>query len=207
MGLFMPQMFGQPLIVRTDKVPVHQAVQQAGFPASRGHRQTVRGNCASLITIPPAEALLQQCLDRPGKLGGCRGGHLDPLTATTDRVLQAALMKRLRKPVETSRPVVHQKTGAVLSRNRRRLGIPTMRFNHVDRDLLAQQNPADSAGGLPLSNLCHPAIRPLFREFLGVLLSQNGHPGRSIDIGNHPVHAHVHLVQALLAASAPRPPM
>src|ERR1035441_10113574 len=56
-------------------------------------------------------------------------------------VLQAALMKRLCKPIETSRSVMHRKTGVVLSQNRRRLGIPTMRFNHVNGDLFAQQHP------------------------------------------------------------------
>ena len=137
MGLFMTQMFGQPLIVGTAKLPVQQAVQ-AGFQAPRGYRQTMRRNGSSLVTIPQAKALLQQCLDRPRKSGGRRGGHLDHLPATTDGVLQATLMKRLRKPIETPRPVVHQKTRVVLSQNRRRLGIPTMRFNHVDRDLLAQ---------------------------------------------------------------------
>jgi hypothetical protein len=55
------------LIVRTEKVPVQQAVQQAGFPAPRGPRQTVRGNGASLVTIPQAEALLQQL--PPGEIG------------------------------------------------------------------------------------------------------------------------------------------
>src|ERR1039458_10587814 len=36
---------------------------------------------------------------------------------------------------------MHQKTGVVRSPNRRRLGIPTMRFNHVNGDLFAQQHP------------------------------------------------------------------
>src|ERR1035437_1739677 len=49
-------------------------------------------------------------------------------------------MKRPVKSIETSRSVMHQKTGVVLSQNRR-LGIPTMRFNHVNGDLFAQQHP------------------------------------------------------------------
>ena len=61
----MTQMFGQPLIVRTAIVTVQQAVQ-AGFQASRGHRQTMRSNCSSVVTIPQAEALLQQGLDARG---------------------------------------------------------------------------------------------------------------------------------------------
>ena len=65
MGLFMTQMFGQPF-VPTAKVMVQQAVR-AGFQAERGHRQTMRTNCSSLVTIPQAEALLQQGLDRPRK--------------------------------------------------------------------------------------------------------------------------------------------
>jgi hypothetical protein len=50
-------------------------------------------------------------------------------------------MQRLRKPVETPRSVMQQKPGVVCSQNYRRLGIPAMRFNHVNGDLLAQQNP------------------------------------------------------------------
>ena len=113
MGLFMTQMFGQPLIVRTAKVTVQQAVQ-AGFQASVA--TAMRRNCSSLVTIPQAEALLQQGLGARGNEAAARGGHLDQLPATTDRVLQATLMKLLRKPIETPRPVVHQKTRVVLSR-------------------------------------------------------------------------------------------
>ena len=50
-------------------------------------------------------------------------------------------MKRLRKPLETSRSAVQQKTGVVRSPNGRRLGIPAMRFNHVNGDPLTQQHP------------------------------------------------------------------
>jgi hypothetical protein len=50
-------------------------------------------------------------------------------------------MKRLPKSIETARSVMHQKTGIVLSQNRGRLRIPAMRFNRVNGDLLAQQNP------------------------------------------------------------------
>src|ERR1039457_5012417 len=57
------------------------------------------------------------------------------------KVLQAALMKRPFKSIETSRSVMHQKTGVVLSPNRRRLRIPTMRLNHINSDLFAQQHP------------------------------------------------------------------
>src|ERR1017187_8934594 len=57
------------------------------------------------------------------------------------KVLQAALMKRPFKSIETSRSVMHQKTGVVLSQNRRRLRIPTMRLNHINSDLFAQQHP------------------------------------------------------------------
>src|ERR1022692_1707745 len=56
-------------------------------------------------------------------------------------VLQAALMKRLCKPIETSRSVMHRKTGVVRAQNRRRLRIPTMRLNHINSDLFAQQDP------------------------------------------------------------------
>src|ERR1022692_538601 len=56
-------------------------------------------------------------------------------------VLQAALLKRPCKPIETSRSVMHQKTGVVRAQNRRRLRIPTMRLNHINSDLFAQQDP------------------------------------------------------------------
>jgi hypothetical protein len=84
---------------------------------------------------------LQQCLDGQGELGGCRGGHLNHLATTPDQMLQAALMKRLSKSIETTRSVMHQKTGVVLTQNRRRLGITAMCFNHVNGDLLTQQRP------------------------------------------------------------------
>src|ERR1700736_2987681 len=99
------------------------------------------GNCTLLVAITQPETPLQQGFHRQRKLGGSRGGNLNHLAATPDQVLQAALMKRLRKPVETPRSVMQQKTGVVRSQNRRRLGIPTMRFNQVDRDLLTQQHP------------------------------------------------------------------
>src|ERR1039457_6879128 len=101
----------------------------------------MRGNLALLVAISQSESLLQQCINRQGELGGCRGGHLDHLATAPDQVLQAALMKRPFKSIETSRSVMHQKTGVVLSQNRRRLCIPTMRFNHVNGDLFAQQHP------------------------------------------------------------------
>ena len=41
-------------------------------------------------------------------------------------------MKRLRKSVETPRSVRHQKTGVVLTQNRRRFRISAMRFYHVN---------------------------------------------------------------------------
>ena len=71
---------------------------------------------------------------------GATAGEAIWITAP-DRVLQAALMKRLHKPVETACAVMHQKPGVVLSQNRSRLGIPTVRLNHVNCDLFAQQNP------------------------------------------------------------------
>jgi hypothetical protein len=89
----------------------------------------MRGNLALLVAISQSEALLQQGFNRQGELGGCGGGHLDHLATAPDQVLQAALM-RLCKPIETSRSVMHQKTGVVRAQNRRRLRIPTMRLNH-----------------------------------------------------------------------------
>src|ERR1035438_9543431 len=140
MGLLMAQVFGQSLVVRAAKVSIQQAVQ-LDFQAPTGHRQAMRGNLALLVAISQSEALRQQGFNRQGELGGCGGGHLDHLATAPDQVLQAALMKRLCKPIETSRSVMHQKTGVVRSQNRRRLGIPTMRFNHVNGDLFAQQHP------------------------------------------------------------------
>src|ERR1039458_846856 len=138
--LLMAQVVGQPLIVRAAKMPIQHAIQ-LGLQPPGGHRQAMCGQASCLMAIAQAESLLQQCLNRQGELGGCRGGHLDHLATAPDQVLQAALMKRPFKSIETSRSVMHQKTGVVLSQNRRRLGIPTMRFNHVNGDLFAQQHP------------------------------------------------------------------
>jgi len=101
----------------------------------------MRGDLAVVVAISQAEALLQQRFDRQREWGGSRGGDLHHLATTPDRVLQAALMKRLRKTIETTRSVMHQKTGIVLSKNRRRLGITAMRFNPINGHLPAQQNP------------------------------------------------------------------
>ena len=65
---------------------------------------------------------------------GATAGEAIWITAP-DRVLQAALMKRLHKPVETASAVMHQKPGVLFAQNRGRLGIPTVRLNHVNCDL------------------------------------------------------------------------
>src|ERR1700730_3451238 len=99
------------------------------------------GHASCRMAIAQAESLLQQGLDGQGELGGGRGGNLDHLAATPDQVLQAALMKCLRKSIETTRSVMYQKAGVVFSQNRRRLGVSAMGFDHVNSDLFAQQNP------------------------------------------------------------------
>jgi hypothetical protein len=92
------------------------------------------------VAITQPEAVLQQHFHRHRELGS-RWGYLDHLPTPPDQMLQAALMQGLRKPVETPRSVMQQKPGVVCSQNCRRLGLPAMRFNHVNGDLLAQQNP------------------------------------------------------------------
>src|SRR5438128_2232135 len=99
------------------------------------------GHASCLMAIAQPESLLQQGLDRQGKWGGSRGGDLDHLAATPDQVLQAALMKRLRKSIETTGSVMQKKTGEALAQDSRRLRISTMRFNDINGDLWAQQNP------------------------------------------------------------------
>src|SRR5215471_20810980 len=108
MGELMAQVFGQPAIGRMTKAPIQQAIQ-GGFQPPRGHGQTLRGNSTLLVAVAQPESLLQQGLDRPRELGGGRGGNLDHLAATSDQVLQAALMKRLLKSIETTGAVMHQK--------------------------------------------------------------------------------------------------
>jgi hypothetical protein len=114
MGLFMTQLFGQPLIVPTAKVMVQQAVQ-AGFQAERGHRQTMRTNCSSPVTIPQRRLRCSRVwtargneaaageviwiISRQRRIGCSR--HLDEMPSQT---------------LETPRPVVHQKTRVVLSK-------------------------------------------------------------------------------------------
>lgn len=95
----MAQMFGQALIFRAAKVAIQQAVQ-VGLQPSGGHRQTMWGNLAPLVAISQPETLLQQRFDRQGELGGGRRGDMDHLAAAPDQVLQAALVKRLLKPIE-----------------------------------------------------------------------------------------------------------
>src|SRR5438105_875575 len=126
-------MFGQSLIGRAAKVSIQQAVQ-LGFQPPGRHRQTMCGHASCLMAIAQPESLLQQSLDRQGELGGSRGGDLDHLAATPDQVLQAALVKRLRKSIETTSSVMQKKTSVVLAQNSRRLRISMMPyFIHISQ--------------------------------------------------------------------------
>ena len=138
--LFMAQVLGQSPIGRAAKVSIQQAVQLS-FQPSGGYRQAMGGYASFPMAISQPESLLQQGFDGQGEWGGCRRGDPDHFATTPHQVLQAAWMKRLLKPIETSRSVMHQKTVVVFSQNSRRLRIPAMRFNHVNGDLFAQQHP------------------------------------------------------------------
>ena len=68
-------------------------------------------NFAFLVAISQPETFLQQSFDCHWKLGGRGGSYLNHLATSPDQVFQAALMRRLRKAIETPRSVMHQKTG------------------------------------------------------------------------------------------------
>src|ERR1022692_4627945 len=215
MGLLMAQVFGQSLVVRAAKVSIQQAIQ-VDFQAPSGHRQAMRGNLALLVAISQSEALLQQCFNRQGELGGCGGGHLDHLATAPDQVLQAALMKRLCKPIETSRSVIHQKTGVVRAQNRRRLRIPTMRLNHINSDLFAQQDPqilrACSYSPAGVVQPYHGALPQLTLQLLGrwgppdsPIAPRPGTPRSGSTSARSPVPAPAPSSTRLLVLLVPRP--
>src|ERR1017187_5373752 len=125
--LFMAQVLGQSPIGRAAKVSIQQAVQLS-FQPSGGYRQAMGGYASFPMAISQPESLLQQGFDGQGEWGGCRRGDPDHFATTPHQAIQAALMKRLPKPLDTSCFVMNQKTVVVFSQNSRRLRIPAMRF-------------------------------------------------------------------------------